>query len=124
MEIMSKDLIVLLSGTLTGSIISWLIMKHRVSLYKESTDSQINRFEKEAVLMKENISSKEKHINSLTASVSEKEADIKNLKVKIDEQTEDIERMNERLKNEFKLLAREILEEKNIRSELRNNNMS
>jgi DNA recombination protein RmuC len=117
MKIMLNDLIFLITGILTGNLISWFIMKQKASAYKESTDRQITRFEKEAVLMKDNITSKEKHINTLTASVSEKDADIRNLRVKIDEQKEDLERLNERLKTEFKNLAREILDEKNRISE-------
>jgi DNA recombination protein RmuC len=117
MQQMSNDLLFLLAGILSGSLISWFIMKQRASVYKESTERQITRFEKEAVLMKDNITSKEKHINTLTASVSEKDADIRNLRIKIDEQKEDIERMNERLKNEFKNLAKEILNEKNRMSQ-------
>jgi DNA recombination protein RmuC len=113
MQIMLNDLLFLISGILSGSLMSWFIMKQRASIYKESTNKQITMFEKEAVLMKDNINSKEKQINTLTASVSEKDADIRNLIVKIDEQKEDLERMNERLKGEFKNLVREILEEKN-----------
>jgi DNA recombination protein RmuC len=114
---MLNDLFFLVAGILSGSLISWFIMKQRASVYKESTDRQITRFEKEAVLMKDNISSKEEHINTLTASVSEKDADIRNLRVKIDEQKEDLDRMNERLKTEFKNLAREILDERNRMSQ-------
>jgi DNA recombination protein RmuC len=110
---MLNDLIFLISGILSGSLISWFIMNQKASVYKESTDRQITCFEKEAVLMKNNITSKEKHINTLTASVSEKDADIRNLRVKIDEQKEDLERFNERLKAEFKNLAKEMLDEKN-----------
>jgi DNA recombination protein RmuC len=113
MQIMLNDLLLIIAGILSGSLISWYIMKQRASVYKASTDRQITRFEKEAVLMQDNISSKEKHINTLTASVSEKDADIRNLREKIDEQKEDIERMNERFKTEFKKLAREIIDEKN-----------
>ena len=112
MQIMLNDLFFLTAGILSGSLVSWFIMKQRACVYRESTDKQITRFEKEAVLMKDNITSKEKHINTLTASVSEKDADIRNLRVKIDEQKEDLERLNERLKNEFKNLAKEILDEK------------
>ncbi len=119
MEIMSKELIFLISGILSGGLISWFIMKQKASAFKESTDRQITRFEKEADLMKENISTKEKRINTLTASVSEKDADIRNLREKIDEQKEDLERMNERLKAEFKNLANEILDEKNRMTQIK-----
>jgi DNA recombination protein RmuC len=114
---MSKDLLFLIIGILSGSLFSWFVMKQRASVYKESTDKQINRFEKEAVLMKDDINSKEKHINKLTASVSEKDADIRNLREKIDEQKEDLDRMNERFKTEFKNLANEILEGRNRTSQ-------
>jgi DNA recombination protein RmuC len=113
MQLMTNNLFFLIAGILSGSLISWFIMKQRASIYKETTDRQINRFEEEAVLMKDNITSKEKDINTLTASVSEKDADIRNLRIKIDEQKEDLERMNERLKTEFKNLVNEILDEKN-----------
>jgi DNA recombination protein RmuC len=110
---MSNDLFFFIIGILSGSLISWFIMKERASVYKERTDRQLTRFEKEADLMKDNITSKEKHINNLTASVSEKDADIRNLRIKIDEQKEDLERMNERLKTEFKNLVDEIIDGKN-----------
>ena len=110
---MSNELLLLITGMLSGSLFSWFVMKQRASVYKESTDRQINRFEKEAGLMKDDINSKEKHINTLTASVSEKDANIRNLREKIDEQKEDLDRMNERYKTEFKILAHEILDGKN-----------
>ncbi len=106
---MLNDLLFLITGVLLGSLFSWFVMKQRASVYKESTDRQITRFEKEAVLMKDDINSKEKHINTLTASVSERDADIRNLRVKIDEQKDDLDKMNERFKTEFKNMAKEIL---------------
>jgi len=113
MQQILSHLLIIIAGIISGSLISWLIMKERASLYKESTERQISRFENEAVIMKDNIASKDKHINTLTASVSERDADIRNLREKIDEQKEDIEKMNERLKNEFKILVNEILDKKN-----------
>jgi DNA recombination protein RmuC len=109
---MLNDLLFIISGILAGSFISWFVMKQRAFVYKESTNRQLSRFEKEAVLMKDDIAAKEKHINTLTASVSEKDADIRNLREKIDEQNEDLEKMNERLKSEFRRIANEILDEK------------
>jgi len=92
MQQILSHLLIIIAGIISGSLISWLIMK-------------------------DNIASKDKHINTLTASVSERDADIRNLREKIDEQNEDIERINERFKTEFKLLAKEILDEKNKISE-------
>jgi len=109
---MLQSLIFFITGILSGILISWFIMRQRASVYRESAISQLNRFEEEAVLLKNNIADKEKRINNLTASVSEKDADLRNLRVKLDEQKEDIENMNERLKTEFKNLANEILDEK------------
>ena len=109
---MLNDLLFLISGIISGSAISWFIMKQKASVYSESTNRQITRFEEEATLMKNNIADKEKHINTLTASVSERDADIRNLREKLYEQKEDLEKMNERLKTEFKNLANEILDEK------------
>jgi len=74
---MLNNLFIFISGVLSGSLIAWFIMKQRASIYKKSTNQQINQFEEEAVLMKSNIADKEKHINTLTASVSEKDADIR-----------------------------------------------
>ena len=118
MQIMLNDVLFLISGILSGSLITWLITKQRVSSYRESTNRQITMFEKEAVLMKDSIANKEKHINTLSASVSEKDADIRNLREKIDEQKEDMERMNERFKTEFKDLINKILDEKNRMSQI------
>jgi DNA recombination protein RmuC len=109
---MSNNLLFFITGILSGILISWFIMRQRASVYKESAMQQLTRFEKEAVLLKNNIADKEKRINTLTVSVSEKDADLRNLRVKIDEQKDDIEKMNERLKTEFKNLANEILDEK------------
>jgi len=113
MKVMSNDLFFFITGIISGGLLSWFIMKQRASVYRKETDKQISRFEKEAVLLKDKISSNEESINTLTASVSEKDADIRNLRIIVDEQKEDIERMNERLKNEFKNLARQMLEERN-----------
>jgi peptidoglycan hydrolase CwlO-like protein len=112
MQNILSHLLIIITGIISGSLISWLIMRERASVYKESTDRQINRFEKEAVLMKDNVASKEKHINTLTASVSERDADIRNLRKKIEEQNEDLERINERFKSEFRDLVKEVLNEK------------
>ena len=112
---MITEIVFLIVGIISGILISWFIMKHRASVYRESALQQMTRFEEDAVSLKSSIADKEKHVNALTASVSEKDADLRNLRTKLDEQKEDIEKMNEKLKTEFKNLANEILEEKTKR---------
>ena len=81
---MANHLILLISGILSGSLVTYFVMRYRASVYQESAEKQFSRYKKEAVLMKGNIAEKE-----------------------------DLEKMNERLKDEFRNLINEILEAKN-----------
>lgn len=116
------EFIWLLSGTILGTIIGWLIAKTKYNQPDQETEqlkSQLQLAEEKNKMVAQEVQDlkptltqeREKNLelsNRLTATQTE----YKNLQERLAEQKSEMEKLNERFSIEFKNLANEILEEK------------
>ena len=135
------ELLMLIIGILIGTALTVLFMKYKFEkdkgIPKEQVDSLLNQVgtlsnekaksEEKAILLDSNLQQinselviERKRILELNSELAKSKADFDNLRTLFDEQKQELERINEKLTNEFKNIANEILEEKSKKFTVQN----
>ncbi len=102
-------LIFLLSGIITGALISWVILSLRKKGGKESSSLLTSRLEEELDVLQNNLVEKEKEILSLTGKLAARDENVVHLEDKLITQKKEIVEVQDKMQKEFRLMANEIL---------------
>lgn len=116
------EFIWLLSGTILGAIIGWLIAKSKYNQPDQATEqlkTQLQLAEEKNKMvaqeiqdLKPSLSQEREKSLELSKQLTATQTEYKNLQERLAEQKAEMEKLNERFSIEFKNLANEILEEK------------
>lgn len=116
------EFIWLLSGTILGAIIGWLIAKSKYNQPDQATEQLKNQLQlaeeknkmvaQEIQDLKPSLSQEREKSLELSKQLTATQTEYKNLQERLAEQKAEMEKLNERFSIEFKNLANEILEEK------------
>ena len=116
------EILWLITGTVLGIIIGWLLTKQTASKPNQNIDQLKNQLqlaeERNKMLitelqeLKPTLSQEREKRVDLSKQLATSQAEFKNLQQRLAEQKIEMEQMNERFSIQFKNLANEILEEK------------
>ncbi|MDX9929517.1 MAG: DNA recombination protein RmuC [Bacteroidales bacterium] len=107
---MLTPFILILAGALTGALIVFLVLKSRFSFERSLLEKRIADIKTELERLKVMLTGKEESIVSLSSALAGREAEKEQLTERIREMKEEAEGIHERLRNEFRVLAGEILD--------------
>lgn len=109
---MELSVITGIAGLSIGIVITWLLMRQKLSVTDSIRGEAAGRLESELRELKELLEKKETEVMSLSVSNASINADLRNARERVLEKEKELENMQEKLKIEFRNLANEILEEK------------
>ncbi len=101
-----------ITGILIGIIVTWLIFQTKQKAQIMIGIEKNSSLEKDNLLLKNELSSKDAAILELNKKLAGRESDYNHLSAKLTEQKLEIEKLQEHFSIEFKNLANDILEEK------------
>lgn len=103
---------IIIGGTLAFFIVKSIVGQKSIGFEKENLllKENIRQLNDAAVQNKAEIDSKEKTVIELSSQLSEKKSDLNHLNQKLSEQKEDVQKLQDQFRLEFKNLANEILE--------------
>lgn len=106
------ELVYLAVGVASGALLVYLITRFGTSAERTVSERQITDLTRETERLRAEMGEKERALLELSGLAAARDAEIRNLKQRLAEEREGIEKMQERMKNDFKVLAGEILDEK------------
>jgi len=109
------DILFLFIGIALASIATWLIMRSINSGSLQASSEKIAMLQQQVEELKTTLSEKDKVLFSLTSQNSSKDAELRHLGTRLQEQKQEMLQIGEKLNNDFRNLANEILEEKSKR---------
>ncbi len=102
-------LIFLLSGIITGALVSWVILSLRKKGGKAADNLLTSRLKDELDVLQNNLVEKEKEILSLTGKLAARDENVVHLEDKLITQKKEIVEVQDKMQKEFRLMANEIL---------------
>jgi len=109
------NVVFLLLGMILAAFATWMVMRSKISANQHLLSEKIGFLQQQSEELKNLLSAKEEMIYSLTAQHSTKEAELKHMTNRLQEQKQEMMQIGEKLNNDFRILANEILEEKSKR---------
>jgi DNA recombination protein RmuC len=106
------DILFLFIGLALGGLVTWLILRARISSHKMVEGSRLAELKERFDLQSRGLAEKEREILALHTAIAEKDTDLKHFREKLEQQKEEVQRMQQQLQETFKNLANEIMEEK------------
>ena len=113
------EIIWLVSGIIIGGLGAWFIAKFKYASESQHSGAalevekeRVATLQRDAEVLKKELSSEREKVISLNNSLSSSEADYRNLQEKLRDQKQELEKLQEKFAIEFKNLANEIFEEK------------
>ena len=106
------DIIYLLIGIISGSLITWFIFSTLNKARHLVGDEKANLLSTENSSLKKEIENKDNSLLDVSKKLASCESDYQHLTAKLNEQKAEIEKLQERFTVEFRNLANDILEEK------------
>lgn len=106
------EVVFLFIGLAVGFAMAFLYLKSRGESLLSATTEKARIFEQERDTLKREKEEKQTEIIHLTNELGVQKNEITNLNHRLLEKEKDLEQLNERLRNDFKVLANQILEEK------------
>ncbi len=120
------NILFLLTGIITGSIISWLVLKNKTGTVSSGQQQQLNELDKERSILTERLKNQSEQLNQfiteletgrkkiqeLNNELTQQRTINQNLDEKLKSQKSELEELQNRFSKEFENLANKILEEK------------